>query len=52
MKDCTLTDHTCLEEMFAKLLKENAFQDEVFYTLWGTYLSFGSKFKDLNPNTP
>lgn len=52
MKDCTLTDLTCIEEMLSRLIKENTFQDEVFHTLWGTYLSFGAKFKDLNPNTP
>lgn len=52
MKDCTLTDFTCLEEMLARLLKENSFEKEVFSTLWMTYLQFGTKFKELNPNTP
>jgi hypothetical protein len=38
--------------MLARLLKENSFEKEVFSTLWMTYLQFGTKFKDLNPNTP
>ena len=52
MKDSTLTDLTCIEEMLATLVKKEVFQEEVFSTLWGTYLSFGAKFKDLNANTP
>lgn len=52
MKDCTLTDLTCIEELLARLIKENAFSDEVFNTLWISYFSFGSKFKDLNHNMP
>lgn len=52
MKDCTLTDLTCLEELLSRLIKDNAFQEEVFSNLWGTYLSFGTRFKDLNANTP
>ena len=52
MKDCTLTDVICIEEMLAKLLKLNCFEKEVFSTLWLTYLQFGTKFKDLNNNTP
>lgn len=53
MKDCSLTDLTCLEEMFGRLISENAFSEEVFNILWATYLTFGSsKFKDLNAQTP
>lgn len=52
MKDVTLTDLICLEEMLARLLKLEAFEKEVFSTLWMTYLQFGTKFKDLNANTP
>jgi hypothetical protein len=53
MKDSSLTDLTCLEEMFAKLLEANAFSDDVINNLWATYTTFGSsKFKDLNAQTP
>ena len=38
MKDVTLTDLICLEEMLARLLKLDAFEKEVFSTLWMTYL--------------
>jgi len=52
MRNVTLTDLLCLEEMLARLIKLEAFEKEVFSTLWLTYLQFGTKFKDLNPNTP
>lgn len=38
MKDVTLTDLICLEEMLARLIKLDAFEKEVFSTLWMTYL--------------
>ena len=53
MKDATLTDLTCLEELFARLIKiDGVFEKEVFNTLWHTYLTFGTKFKEINGNWP
>jgi len=38
MREVTLTDLICLEEMLAKLIKQEAFEKEVYSTLWLTYL--------------
>ena len=38
MRDVTLTDLICLEEMLARLIKLDAFEKEVYNTLWLTYL--------------
>lgn len=53
MRDCTLTELTCLEELFARLIKmDGVFENQVFNNLWHTYLNFGTKFKDMSPNMP
>lgn len=37
MKDASLTDITCLEELIKKCVKENLFKPEVYNTLWRYY---------------
>jgi hypothetical protein len=34
MKDATLTDVTCIEELLAKLIKIDTFEKDVFTILW------------------
>jgi hypothetical protein len=49
MKDATLTDVTCIEELLAKLIKIDTFEKDVFAILWQTYSnSFENKFSTLN----
>jgi hypothetical protein len=52
MTNATLTDLTCIEELLARLVKQDVFEKEIFNTLWHTYLNFGTKFKDLNASMP
>jgi len=48
MKDATLTDVTCIEELLCKLIKNDTFEKDVFLTLWQTYLKFGRNFESLS----
>ena len=48
MKDATLTDVTCIEELLGKLIKTGVFEGPVFNSLWHTYLNFGRNFSALN----
>ena len=49
MKDATLTDITCIEELLGKLIKLGVFEGPVFNSLWHTYLNFGRNFGSLSP---
>lgn len=44
MRNATLTDITCIEELLGKLMKENAFEAQVFIFLWQVYLDPGRNF--------
>lgn len=48
MKNATLTDLTCIEELLSKLIKQDTFEKDVFQTLWQTYLKFGRNFETLS----
>jgi len=48
MKDATLTDVTCIEELLNKLIANDVFEREVFNNLWVTYLQFGRNFNSLS----
>ena len=48
MKDATLTDITCIEELLSKLIKNDIFERPVFNSLWHTYLNFGRNFSSLS----
>lgn len=52
MKNATLTDITCIEELLSRLIKENVFERPVYNSLWHAYLNygrnFGSRSEDLN----
>ena len=48
MKDATLTDVTCIEELLAKLIEHDIFEKEVYNSLWITYLQFGRNFAALS----
>ena len=37
MKDATLTDITCIEELLKKCINDDAFEGEVFNSLWRHY---------------
>ena len=54
MKNATLTDVTCIEELLSKLIKENVFERPVLNQLWHDYLNFGRNFnhrsEELNPD--
>ena len=55
MRDATLTDVTCIEELLGKLIKENVFERAVFNSLWHAYLNYGRNFnsrsgEDMNPD--
>jgi condensin complex subunit 1 len=41
MKDASLTDITCIEELLHKLIKEDVFEKECFNILWVNYMEFG-----------
>lgn len=34
MKDATLTDITCIEELLSKLIQSDTFEKDVFTALW------------------
>ena len=48
MKDATLTDITCIEELLGKLITIGVFEGPVFNSLWHTYLNFGRNFSSLS----
>ena len=48
MKDATLTDITCIEELLGKLIENNAFERQVYNQLWVAYLKFGTNFSRLS----
>ena len=48
MKDATLTDVTCIEELLSRLVKLDTFEKDVFTQLWQTYLNFGRNFSSLS----
>lgn len=48
MRDASLTDITCIEEMLTKFVKDNLFETEVFNRLWEAYLNFGRNFSQMN----
>ena len=54
MRNATLTDITCIEELLGKLIKENVFERPVYNSLWHAYLNYGRNFnnrsEDLNPD--
>ena len=37
MRDATLTDVTCIEELLKKLIQKDIFEKEVFKQLWVSY---------------
>lgn len=37
MKDATLTDVTCIEELMKKCVQQDIFEGEVYNTLWRYY---------------
>lgn len=55
MKDATLTDITCIEELLGKLIGQNVFERPVYNSLWHAYLNYGRNFNnrsgdDMNPD--
>ena len=48
MKDATLTDVTCIEELLSRLVKLDTFEKDVYTQLWQTYLNFGRNFSSLS----
>ena len=44
MKNGTLTDVTCIEELLGVLIKKDAFERPVFNSLWHAYLNYGRNF--------
>ena len=48
MKDATLTDITCIEELLGKLIATGVFAGPVFNGLWHTYLNCGRQSTSLN----
>lgn len=48
MKDASLTDLTCIEELMSKLIQNDVFEKEVFNHLWYIYTNYGRNFKALN----
>ena len=48
MKDATLTDVTCIEELLSRLVKLDTFEKDVFTQLWQTYLNLGRNFSSLS----
>jgi len=53
MRNATLTDITCIEEMLGMLIKANTFERPVFNSLWHAYLNYGRNFshrsEEMNP---
>ena len=41
MRDATLTDITCIEELLGELIKEKTFGEQTFAGLWRTYCNMG-----------
>ena len=54
MRNATLTDITCIEELLGKLIKENVFERPVFNSLWHAYLNYGrnvdQRSEELSPD--
>lgn len=54
MRNATLTDITCIEELLGKLIKENVFERPVYNSLWHAYLNYGRNFnnrsEELSPD--
>ena len=44
MKNATLTDITCIEELLSILISRDAFERPVYNRLWHAYLNFGRNF--------
>ena len=53
MKDASLTDITCIEELLGKLIAKDAFEPPVYNSLWQAYLNHGGDLshrnEELNP---
>ena len=54
MKNASLTDITCIEELLGKLIAKDAFEPPVYNSLWHAYLNYGRNFshrsEELNPD--
>ena len=54
MKNASLTDVTCIEELLGKLIQKDAFEPPVLNSLWHAYLNYGRNFssrsEELNPD--
>jgi condensin complex subunit 1 len=48
MKDATLTDITCIEELLGKLILNDVFERQVYNLLWTAYIKFGTNFNQIN----
>ena len=52
MKDATLTDLTCIEELLNKLIKTDIFEKDVFRSLWDYYVNFGRNLSQISSTMP
>lgn len=44
MRNATLTDITCIEELLSILIKKDAFERQVYNHLWKAYVNYGQNF--------